>query len=167
MTSKLKLSVAACALSLTLLNSGCATIFGHSNYLVTINSNPAEANITITDRKGVDVYKGPTPATVKLKSSSGYFSRGQYQVKYHLAGYDDKTVTIDSKLNGWYIGNILIGGLVGMLIVDPASGAMYKITDTTLTETLVQSKTAQVSELKVIDINNLSVLDQTRLVKIN
>ena len=32
-------------------------------------------------------------------------------------------------MDGWYIGNILFGGLIGMLIVDPATGAMYNLPD--------------------------------------
>ncbi|PZQ54458.1 MAG: hypothetical protein DI563_32710 [Variovorax paradoxus] len=28
-------------------------------------------------------------------------------------------------MSGWYIGNILFGGLIGMIGVDPAPGGMY------------------------------------------
>jgi hypothetical protein len=34
---------------------------------------------------------------------------------------------VGSKVEGWYWGNILFGGLIGMIIVDPATGAMYKL----------------------------------------
>jgi len=30
-------------------------------------------------------------------------------------------------LNGWYIGNLLFGGLIGLLIVDPLTGAMWTL----------------------------------------
>jgi hypothetical protein len=37
-------------------------------------------------------------------------------------------VTVDTRLNGWYIGgNLVFGGLVGWLIVDPLTGAMWTI----------------------------------------
>jgi hypothetical protein len=32
-------------------------------------------------------------------------------------------------MDGWYIGNILFGGVIGFLIVDPATGAMWKLGD--------------------------------------
>ncbi len=32
-------------------------------------------------------------------------------------------------MNGWYWGNFAIGGLIGFLIVDPLTGAMYRIKD--------------------------------------
>jgi hypothetical protein len=160
--------VAAMLLSITILSSSCATIFGHSSYPVVINSNPTGSSITITDKKGVTVYQGNTPATVKLKSSAGYFSKGQYQINFHTNGYDDRTVTLNSKLNGWYFGNILLGGLIGMLIIDPASGAMYKINDLAINETLHQKNTtAQVSELNIIDINSLPQSTIRNLEKIN
>lgn len=162
-----KLFTILTAIYILFLSTGCATIFGHSSYNVTINSNPPKSEITIIDKKGIEVFKGTTPATVKLKSSTGYFSKGQYQVKYHLTGYQDKTITIDSKLNGWYFGNLLLGGVIGMLIIDPASGAMYKIKDTTYTENLEQSSQAQATELKIIDINSLPASAQKNLIKLN
>ncbi|RKR81722.1 hypothetical protein BDD43_1872 [Mucilaginibacter gracilis] len=159
-------TLSALLLFVVLLNSGCATIFGHSKYAVTINSNPPASTITITDRKGVEVFKGVTPATVTLRSSAGYFSRGIYQVKFHLTGYEDRTVSIEGSLNGWYIGNILIGGVIGMLIIDPASGAMYKIEDKEINQTLQSSTHAQAS-LDILDIKSLSAETQKKLVKIN
>jgi hypothetical protein len=35
--------------------------------------------------------------------------------------------SVDCNVNGWYIDNNLFGGLIGMLIVDPITGAMYKL----------------------------------------
>jgi hypothetical protein len=154
-------------LFVVLLNTGCATIFGHSKYQVTINSNPPASTITVTDRKGAEVYQGVTPATVTLRSSAGYFSRGIYQVKFHLNGYEDKTVSLEGSLNGWYIGNILIGGLIGMLIVDPASGAMYKMEDKGLSETLTPAVVHAQAKLEIIDINTLPKSALKGLVKIN
>lgn len=152
-----------------LLNSGCATIFGHSNYQVSVNSNPPGSTITITDKKGVEVYKGTTPATVTLKSSAGYFAKGEYQIKFQMAGYDEKVVTVNSRLNGWYFGNLFIGGVVGMLIIDPASGAMYKIDQTEVNEKLQQTaQHAQAStELQIIDINSLPKSALKNLEKLN
>ncbi len=95
--------------AITFLSTGCATILGHSNYSVSVNSNPA-STVTITNRAGIEVYKGSTPATISLKSSAGYFSRALYQVKFQAAGYQEKIITVESHLNGWYIGNLLLGG---------------------------------------------------------
>ena len=148
--------------------TSCATMFGKSSYPISVNTDPAGAEIVITNKKGTEVYRGTTPSTVKLKSSSGYFAKAEYQIKLHKNGFSDKIISVTSSLNGWYFGNIFLGGLVGMLIIDPASGAMYKITDSTFTEKL-QSTTVSSSEssLNIVDYSSLSDTEKSRLLKIN
>jgi hypothetical protein len=34
---------------------------------------------------------------------------------------------IQNSIDGWYWANFLIGGVIGLLIVDPATGAMFEI----------------------------------------
>src|SRR5690606_22977613 len=137
-------ATALCLVS-SILFSSCASIFGKSSYPISINSNPVGANVTITDKKGKEVFKGQSPTTVTLKSSSGYFSKAQYQVKIESEGYSQQIVPINYKLNGWYFGNILLGGIIGMLIVDPATGAMYKLDTPAINVTLSKS-TALIEE---------------------
>lgn len=151
----------------TLLSSGCATIFGRSNYNMVINSSPSGATLSITDKKGKEIYKGATPANVVLKSSAGYFSKAEYQLKFDLPNHEEKTIPLTSKLNGWYFGNILIGGLIGMLIIDPASGAMYKLPVTTINETLTKKNIAQVPSLNVVEISSLTKEQVNQLQRIN
>lgn len=123
------------AIAMATLTS-CASIVSKSNWPVTFHSNPDGANISITNKKGVEVYSGKTPATMKLKSGSGFFGKESYTVLLNMQGYETKTIKLDCKLNGWYFGNILFGGLIGLLIVDPATGAMYKLDKDFIEETL-------------------------------
>ena len=44
-------------------------------------------------------------------------------------GYQDALQQMDSTVSGWYIANIFFGGLLGMIVVDPASGGMYSFPD--------------------------------------
>ncbi|WP_431158665.1 PEGA domain-containing protein [Winogradskyella poriferorum] len=136
MKQKLTAVFLSCVL---LFTTSCASIVSKSNYPITINSSPSDAKITITDKNGKEVYKGNTPAELKLKAGSGFFSKASYQVKFEKMGYDTKLVPIEFKLDGWYFGNILIGGLIGLLIVDPATGAMYKLDKEYISETLSPS----------------------------
>lgn len=39
-------------------------------------------------------------------------------------------------INGWYLGNLLFGGLLGWVIIDPITGAMYKFDETPITYVL-------------------------------
>ncbi|WP_242084534.1 hypothetical protein [Aestuariivivens sediminis] len=139
-----------------LLLSSCASIVSTSKYPISINSNPSEANIVVTDKKGDQIYSGNTPANLILKASAGFFVKAEYRITFTKDGYNTKTVPVKFKLDGWYFGNILIGGLIGMLIVDPATGAMYKLEVEVFNETLYQS-TANLNEpeLKVYDINEI------------
>ncbi len=121
-----------------LVFSGCATVVSKTAYPVYIHTDPAKANVTITDKKGKVVFKGVSPASLKLKSGAGYFSKAEYQVNISSPGFKEMTVPIHFKINAWYFGNILIGGLLGMLIIDPATGAMWKIKDPVVDETLVR-----------------------------
>lgn len=122
-----------------LFATSCASIVSKSSYPISINSTPSEAKITITNKKGIEIYQGNTPATLKLDAGNGFFSKAHYMVKFEKNGYETKTVPVNFKLDGWYFGNIIFGGLIGLLIIDPATGAMYKLDTEFLNENLTKS----------------------------
>ena len=144
---------ALCALAFSL--SSCATIFTSTKYPVSFSTNPEGASVTIENRAGKVIFEGITPTVVKLKSAAGYMQKEEYTITFAKDGYVQKTVYISAELDGWYIGNIFLGGLPGMLIIDPLSGAMFKIADEdqAVRETLVPVS-GDVA-LQVYDINNL------------
>jgi hypothetical protein len=108
--------------------SACATIIGSTTQPVTFKSTPEGATISITNRAGEKIHTGLTPATVTLNRGAGYFKAESYTVRYEKAGYEPKEFSVAGNVNGWYFGNIIFGGLVlGMLIVDPLSGAMFTL----------------------------------------
>lgn len=147
--------------------SNCATIVGSSSYPISVNSNPTGATVSITDKKGKEVFKGISPATVTLKSSAGYFSRAEYQVKIFSPGYAEQTIPVLYKLDGWYFGNLLFGGIIGMLIIDPASGAMWKLETPPINVTLGKSTTtSEVPTLKIMDIKSLPLNMRDKLVRV-
>jgi hypothetical protein len=144
------------AISSILLLTGCASIVSKTSWTITINSSPSEAKISIKDKKGIEIYTGSTPATLKLKSGAGFFSKARYQVTFEKAGYEKKVVPVEFKLNGWYWGNIIFGGPLGLLIIDPVSGAMFKLETEFLNETLTKSvASVDTKELQLLDINNI------------
>jgi hypothetical protein len=149
------------------LFSSCASIVSKSTYPLSINSNPTNARISITDKKGKEIYLGNTPATVKLQAGAGFFSKEEYQVKFSRPGYDDKIVPIIFKLDGWYFGNLLIGGLLGMLIIDPATGAMWKMETDFIIENLSRSTASIGPEMKILNINEIPENWKTHLVRVN
>lgn len=107
--------------------TGCSSIVSESTYPVSVLSSPAGASYEITNESGLVVSSGVTPGQVTLKAGAGYFDGELYRISYKKEGYQDQVTLVDSELDGWYWGNIVFGGLIGMLIVDPATGAMYKL----------------------------------------
>lgn len=167
MKTKTYLNFAALCIAVIFLFSGCASIVSKGIYPLSINSSPS-AKVSVIDKKGVEVFTGNTPTSVKLKAGAGFFGKAEYQVKLSCPGYEDKVVPVYFKLDGWYFGNILFGGLIGMLIVDPATGAMWKIDNANIDETLTPSATSMgTPELKILDINQIPQAWKEHLVKLN
>lgn len=141
----------------TLVLGSCASIVSKSKYPVRIDSSPQKATVVITDRSAKEIYNGTTPINVTLKSGAGFFKKAMYSITYTKPGYLSKTVELRAGLNGWYFGNLVFGGLIGLLIVDPATGAMYKLHTQSLNETLAkdESTAKTTNSLKVYDINEI------------
>jgi len=157
------LSIGTMVIALT----GCSSIISKSEYAVAIASNPAASTFTVVNRAGQPVHSGVTPATVTLKSSAGYFKGEIYTFTFKKDGHPDKTFTMNSSIDGWYFGNILLGGFIGMLIVDPATGAMYNLPnriDVSLDPAI--ASTAQ-EQLTIAAFDSLSEDEKTKLIKIN
>lgn len=125
--------------------SGCATIISGSTQTITIKSVPEDATIFIVNKAGEKVHSGNTPATVTLKRGAGYFKPAKYEVTLAKSGFQTKTVEITAKVNGWYIGNILFGGILGILAIDPATGAMYSLSPDNISATLEANPNTAVS----------------------
>ena len=107
--------------------AGCASIVSDSKPKVGLYSLPTNANYVIKNSNGDVLLRGVTPGTEILETSRGYFKSQSYTVTFQKEGYTETTVPLKSTVSGWYWGNLLIGGLIGMLIVDPLTGAMYTL----------------------------------------
>jgi len=151
-----------------LLNAGCATIVSKSDWPITFSSNPAGAEIIITDKDGREIHRGTTPTTLTLHPSSAYFSAARYDVEVRLAGYNVGKGSVSAKMNGWYLGNIVFGGLVGLLIVDPVTGAMFKLPKeyiVNLTKTTASAPEERV--LRIVNISDVPTESRAKLVRLD
>ncbi|WP_096086863.1 hypothetical protein [Agaribacterium haliotis] len=142
--------------------SSCSSIVSKTEYPVTISSTPDSSSFIIKDAQGKSVHSGTTPAVVNLKASSGYFKSAKYTLILSHEGYEDKTYTFSASLDGWYWGNIIFGGLIGMLIVDPATGAMYKLPPR-IDNSLINVSATENNELTIATIDELPLEDLARL----
>lgn len=162
-----KLSLPICVVALSFLLSGCATLFTKSTYPVTINTNPAGADILITNKRGREIFSGQSPAVVKLKSGDGFFSKAEYSVKLSTPGYEDKLITIGADIEGWYFANIIFPWILGLLIIDPATGAMWKLDTEEINTTLKKTTdAADAHTINIIDIKDVPENMKEKLVRI-
>jgi hypothetical protein len=108
--------------------SGCASIVKGTRQSVSIQSTPAGCRVTVSDMSGSVVTTQQTPCTVSLARGRGFFSAGDYRVRIEKEGYAPAEIHVSGSLGGWYIiGNFFIGGLIGWVIVDPLTGAMWTL----------------------------------------
>lgn len=101
-------------LTTCILASSCATIFKGSDQEVSIDSNVKGAEISLN---GATI--GTTPFHGKIKRQSGA------KLILSKAGYESKTILLDTNVEPLFFGNILSGGVFGSS-TDYGSGAMYQ-----------------------------------------
>jgi hypothetical protein len=110
-TTKTLIMVITCGLL-----TNCATIIHGTRQDISFTSSPSGAGVIINDQN-----KGATPIIVNLER------KNNYTVKIQLAGYLPYETNIVKKVDGWIAGNIIFGVIMG-LVVDAATGGMYKLT---------------------------------------
>ena len=82
-----------------------------------------DASGTEERQKRVLYTQTSTPSTVSLERDN------HYAVVFQKEGYDTKQQSLASAVDGWIAGNIIFGGLIG-LVVDFANGAAYHLSPT-------------------------------------
>lgn len=148
--------------------AGCASIVSKSEYPVAITSNPIGADFVVKRKNGVPVASGVTPATIVLPASEGYFQPAKYTIEYKRKGVM-QSVPLTAKIDGWYFGNLLFGGvIIGMLIVDPATGAMWRLNDTAVaTFQQTADSTSGQRALRIVNIDKVPMKYRGQLLALN
>jgi len=95
--------------------SSCATIISGSRQKVEITSEPISAKVFINE-----IEVGNTPNQQNLKRNQNY------NLVLKFEGYETYEINLERKFNAWFIGNIALGGIIG-IIIDPITGAMHKL----------------------------------------
>lgn len=119
--------------------AACATIMQGSTQKVAVNSTPVGATITVDGQS-----MGTTPATLRLAR------KDKHVVRLDLDGYAPYEMTLEKKTSGWVWGNIMFGGVVGV-VVDGSTGAMYRLTPTSV-DASMQTRTAVVDGRRTIQV---------------
>ena len=111
---------------LCLLFCSCGTIMGAGPKNVPIDSEPKGATVYY---QGVPM--GKTPCVVPVRKMS-------LDLVLRLDGYHEQVAQVGKSGNGWIVGNILFGGVPGLLI-DLFAGGTWVVSDHPLVVPLVTS----------------------------
>lgn len=151
-----------------LLLPSCASIFNRSVQPVKVTSEPSGLNYTVKDSEGRLVSSGVTPGEEKLKTSPGYFHGASYTFTFSKGKKELGTQTLDARVSGWYYGNILIGGIIGLVVVDPLTGSMYTLPDDVHFhgQTVASVSHPQAGSLAFVSIDQLTPGQRDRLVRL-
>jgi hypothetical protein len=99
------------------LLGGCASIMKGSSQSVGITTPPVTgATCNLTSKEGSWQVVSPGAVTVSR-------SKQDMQVRCTKEGYQEAVAVIPSNFEGWTVGNLIFGGIVGVGI-DAATGAM-------------------------------------------
>jgi hypothetical protein len=124
------------------LTAGCASIISGRHANVAIETYPTNAHVTISDKQGRQVASVNTPAVVSLDRNGKWFLPARYTATIEAPGYQTTQVPIRSTINPWILGNVVVGGVPG-LIVDNATGACWKPQQDTIHQDLAPMAYAQ------------------------
>jgi hypothetical protein len=124
----MKTALMALAMVFLVFLNSCATIISGTQQEVTVSSTP-KAKIEIKADSGLLVYAGDSPAIVELPR------KYSYTVTVQASGYSSQTLIISKQFNAWFLGNLLLGGIVGG-VVDAITGAMWNLEPSVVAVTL-------------------------------
>jgi len=104
----------ATLLVLMLNAAGCATIVNGRTQGIAVASTPPAATVK------VDGLETTTPGSVDLRRNR------EHTMVFTKDGFPDRDVKLESGPSAWLLGNLIFGGLIG-LIIDFVSGGAYKL----------------------------------------
>jgi hypothetical protein len=116
-----KLALGIALFFFTGLLTSCASIVAGGPSVLTANSRPSGATVTAKGLANGETLSGTTPTTFTLNKGS------DYSLTFELDGYQSEEIIVRRTINGWFWGNIIIGGIPGW-IVDAATGNMWQHT---------------------------------------
>jgi len=150
--------------------SGCASIVHGGPRAISVASSPSGAKVSIYDRSNTLVQTNTTPFVARLNTKYGYFKGQTYRLVFELPGHANAEVNLGSSVSGWYFGNIVFGGLIGMLIVDPLTGAMYNLTPEKIEQHLSDTQAQVIRDRKgvlVVLASQTTAHEREQMVRVN
>ena len=100
------------------LATGCATVTTGTSQTITVETEPPGASCKMTRDNETIGAVNPTPGSVTIGKD-----KDDIEISCELSGYHTTTKSLDSSFQGMTLGNVILGGIIGIAI-DAGSGAM-------------------------------------------
>lgn len=113
-----RLPLLAAALISAALLASCASIVSDNQTTTLVESDPAGAACTLAGRGFQKTLT--TPQSVELP-----FDAAPVTISCTAEGHDETSTIIETSMDGWILGNVLFGGIIGA-VVDATTGAGQK-----------------------------------------
>jgi hypothetical protein len=112
----------AAILACSFAGTGCATVAtgGGGKQTVTVTSTPQGAAVVVDGQP-----QGVTPAKVALNRTEAH------TIELSAPGYESAHLSVSKHLNPWLLGNVLLGGIIGV-VIDVVTDATYTLSPSEL-----------------------------------
>jgi hypothetical protein len=150
--------------------SGCATIVHGGPRAISVGSAPVGAKVSIYDRSNTLVMTNTTPFIAQLPTKYGYFKGQDYRLVFEMPGHATTEVNLGSSVSGWYFANLVFGGVIGMLIVDPLTGAMFNLSPEKIDQALTATQAKVVKDrtgFLVVLSSQITEQERAQMVRVN
>lgn len=117
---------------------GCASIMTGGSSQVNVSSHPRGAEIFIDDES-----VGRTPTTISIHEPGSTF-----RLRIQLEGFQPYETVLKRKVSGWIWGNLLLGGVPG-LVIDWMTGGMYVVSPSYISKDLKQDERSESSSSSI------------------
>jgi hypothetical protein len=150
--------------------SACATIVHSGPRAISVASAPDGAKVSIYDRSNTLVMTNTTPFVAQLSTKYGYFKGQNYRLVFEMPAHATAEVNLTSSVSGWYFANLVFGGGIGMLIVDPLTGAMFNLSPEKLDQNLTATQAKVIKDrtgFLVVLSSQITEQERTQMVRVN
>jgi len=121
---------------LLFITSSCATIVTGTSQEVSFDSEPRGVEVSVGGK-----VLGTTPFTIKMDKKK------DQNAEFTLAGYKKQTRPLATKMEGWFWGNIIFGGLIGST-TDAMSGSIHEYSPNKYYVTMISESASPMDELR-------------------
>lgn len=126
-----RILIGSLSFALVIIFTGCATIVSGKFQPVTITSDPSGAKVLIKDINSTSKILCETPCTQQLQRDNNT------TLTIIKDGFQERNLNLQTKTEGWFWGNLVIGGLPGTT-TDSMTGSIYEYSPDTYHVTLTK-----------------------------